>query len=393
MKTLGQYRAMGTRATAGLLLALTILLAACSGGNARANGKQSDRGAIVPVTVATVVRKDVPIQVRAIGNVEAYSTVEVKSMVAGELTRVAFKEGQDVRQGDLLFTIDRRPFEAAVSQAEGTLARDRAQAANAKAQAARYQALLREGVVAKEQADQMQTSADALEAAVRADEAALQTARVNLQYCSIYAPISGRTGNLMVHAGNLVKVNDVALVTINQITPTYVTFSVPEQFLPDIKKYAARSKLKAEAGPPDQPSAKGALDFIDNAVDPATGTIKLKALFPNTERRLWPSQFVNVVLTLASQPGALVIPSQAVQTGQDGQYVFVVKPDKTAESRAVVLERTVEGEAVISNGLQDGDVVITDGQMRLVPGAKVEAKTPGNSQTGSGRAEKRDFGL
>ncbi len=393
MKTLGQYRAMGTRAAAGLLLALTILLAACSGGNARANGKQSDRGTIVPVTVATVVRKDVPIQVRAIGNVEAYSTVEVKSMVAGELTRVAFKEGQDVRQGDLLFTIDRRPFEAAVSQAEGTLARDRAQAANAKAQAARYQALLREGVVAKEQADQMQTSADALEAAVRADEAALQTARVNLQYCSIYAPISGRTGNLMVHAGNLVKVNDVALVTINQITPTYVTFSVPEQFLPDIKKYAARTKLKVEAGPPDQPSAKGTLDFIDNAVDPATGTIKLKALFPNTERRLWPSQFVNVVLTLASQPGALVIPSQAVQTGQDGQYVFVVKPDKTAESRAVVLERTVEGEAVISNGLQDGDVVITDGQMRLVPGAKVEAKTPGNSQTGSGRAEKREFGL
>ncbi len=391
MNTLGQIRVEGPKAAvAVLLLAVIVFLAACSGGNARANGKQTDRAATVPVMVATAVRKDVPVQVRAIGNVEPYSTVQVKSMVAGELTRVAFKEGQEVRKGDLLFTIDRQPFEAALSQAEGALARDMAQAANAKAQATRYQALQREGVVAREQADQMQTSADALDAAVRADQAAVQTAKVNLQYCSIYAPISGRTGNLMVHAGNLVKVNDVALVTINQITPTYVSFSVPEQFLSDIKKYAAGNRLKVEAAAPGQPLARGTLDFIDNAVDAATGTIKLKGLFPNTERRLWPSQFVNVVLTLTVQPGAVVVPSQAVQTGQEGQYVFVVKPDKTAETRAVVMQRMIEGEAVISTGLEPGEVVVTDGQMRIVPGAKVEAKNP---QTGGLPAEKREVGL
>ncbi len=395
MKTLGKNRPLeGVQAAlVVLLLPMLAWLAACSGGNAKANGRSGDRAATVPVTVATAVRKDVPVQVHAIGNVEPYSTVEVKSMVAGELTRVAFKEGQDVGKGALLFTIDPRPFEAALSQAEGTLARDTAQAANAKAQAARYQALLREGVVAKEQADQMQTSADALDAAVRADQAALLTAKVNLQYCSIYAPISGRTGNLMVHAGNLVKVNDVALVTINQIAPTYVTFSVPEQFLSDIKKYAARRKLKVEAGPPGQPPAVGALDFVDNTVDATTGTIRLKGRFPNTERRLWPAQFVNVVLTLSVQPNAVVVPSQAVQTGQQGQYVFVIKPDKTAENRTVVLDRIVEGQAVISKGVEPGDVVVTDGHLRLVPGAKVETRTAVNPQTGAAPAGIQDSGL
>ncbi len=379
MTSLGQFR----KVIVAVVLVVLGLLAACSGGkNGNRQAQGEGRGAaIVPVTVATAVRKDMPIQVRAIGSVEPYSTVQVKSMVAGELTGVFFKNGQDVKKGDLLFTIDKRPFEAALSQAEGTLARDLAQAANARAQAERYDALLREGVVAKEAADQMSTSANALDAAVRADRAAVETAKLNLQYCSIYAPISGRTGDLMVHAGNLVKVNDVALVTINQITPTYVDFSAPEQFLPDIKKFDTRAKLKVEAGAPGQPASLGSLDFVDNAVDTNTGTIKLKGLFTNAERRLWPGQFVNVVLTLTTQSGAVVVPSQAVQTGQDGQYIFVIKPDRTAESRAVILDRTVEGEAVIAKGIAPGEIVVTDGQMRLTSGAKVSTKGAGNPQS------------
>jgi multidrug efflux system membrane fusion protein len=377
-----------------LLLMIVAALAGCSsGGNGNGGRSPEQRGGTVPVTVATAVRKNVPIEVRVIGSVEPYSTVQVKSMVAGELTGVFFKEGQDVKKGDLLFTIDKRPFEVALNQAESNLARDIAQAANARAQADRYQALLREGVVARQVNDQMQASADALDATVAADKAAIENAKVNLQYCSIFAPIGGRTGDLMVHAGNLVKVNDIALVTINQITPTYVNFSVPEQFLPDIKKYMAKSKLKVAAGPPAQPAAVGTLDFVDNAVDSATGTIKLKGIFANAERRLWPGQFVNVVLTLAVESGAVVVPSQAVQTGQDGQYVFVVKADRTAETRAVVLERIVEGQAVISKGLEAGDIVVTDGHLRLTPGAKVDTKTAGNPQTSGAPAAQQGAGL
>ncbi len=380
MTSVGQFRTI----TIISVLLIFGLLTACSGKPKNGNGSPQAEGRgtpTVPVTVATAVRKDMPIEVRAIGSVEPYSTVQVKSMVAGELTEVHFKDGQDVQKGELLFTVDKRPFEAALKQAEANLARDLAQAAHARSQATRYEALLREGVVAKEAADQMNASADALDAAVSADKAAVETAKVNLQYCAIYAPIGGRTGDLMVHAGNLVRVNDVALVTINQITPTYVDFSVPEQFLPDIKKFGGRGTLKVQAGAPGQPPSVGTLDFVDNAVDTNTGTIKLKGVFPNAERRLWPGQFVNVVLTLTMQPGAVVVPTQAVQTGQGGQYVFVVKPDRTAESRAVTLERTVEGEAVIATGVAAGEIVVIDGQMRLSPGAKVSTKSAGNPQS------------
>ncbi len=330
----------------------------------------------VPVTVATVIQKTVPVQVRAIGTVEAYSTVTVKSQVEGEIERVYFREGQDVERSDLLFTIDSRPFEAKLKQAEASLAKDIAQAKNAQAQADRYTKLFQDGIVSKEQYDQFRTNADALEAAVRADRAAVENAKVELGYCTIRSPIDGRTGSLMVHQGNVVKANDTTLVVINQISPAYVDFSVPEQYLAAIKRYMTTGKLKVEAIIPndEQHPAQGTLTFVNNAVDSGTGTILLKGTFANSERHLWPGQFVNVVLTLAKRPNAVVVPSQAVQTGQSGQYVFVVKSDHTVDSRPVVLGSSLGGEAVIEKGLQPGETVVTDGQLRLVPRAKVKVQ-------------------
>ncbi|HJY85434.1 MAG TPA: efflux RND transporter periplasmic adaptor subunit [Candidatus Acidoferrales bacterium] len=332
----------------------------------------------VPVLVARVVEKTVPVEVRAIGTAEAYSTVSIKAQVSGEVTQVHFREGQDVRKGQLLFTIDRRPFDAALHQAEANLARDQTQEALAEVQARRYTKLFQEGVSAKEQADQMQANADALKAAVLADKAAVEYAKLQLEYCSIYSPMDGRTGSLMVHAGNLVKANDVpVLVVINQITPIYVNFSPPEDVLPQVKKYMALGRLRVEAFPPDDPRHPGVgyLSFVDNAVDNATGTVRLKGTFENTDHRLWPGEFVNVVLTVAEQPNALLVPSQAVQTGQGGQFVFVVKSDQTVESRPVVVSRILEGNAIVDRGVRLGEVVVTDGQVGLVPGARVEIKT------------------
>ncbi len=331
----------------------------------------------VPVTVATVVEKTVPVQVRAIGNVGAYSTVSIKAQISGELTAVHFREGQDVRKGELLFTIDPRPFEAALQQAQANLARDKANAENARVQAARYAKLFEEGVAPREQYDQMRTSADALDAAVRADQAAIERVKLDLQYCTIYSPIDGRTGSLMVHPGNLTKANDVPiLLVINQLNPIYVNFALAQQYLGEVKGFMTTEKLKVRAEIPDDPKRpeQGTLSFIDNAVDSSTGTIHLKATFANQARRLWPGQYVNVVLTLGTQPNAVVAPSQAVQTGQSGQYVFVVKADKTVESRPVVTGRTFEGETIVEKGLRPGETVVTDGQLRLVPGSRVEVK-------------------
>jgi multidrug efflux system membrane fusion protein len=330
------------------------------------------------VLVATVEQKAVPLQLKAIGAVEAYSNVSVKTQVTGELTGVHFKEGADVSKGQLLFTLDKRPFEAALKQAQGMLARDQAQAANARNQANRSRALNQAGVVSKEEYDRMQSEADALDAAVLADQAAVENARVQLVYCSIYSPINGRTGPLLIHQGNMIKANDTPfLVSINQVEPIYATFTVPEQNLAEIKRYSSRGKLRVQAFIPNDPRrpAEGWLSFIDNTVDQATGTIKLKGEFPNADRRLWPGQFVDVVLTLAQQPNAIVVPSQALQNGQQGQFVFVVKPDMTVEARPVVLDRSTDGQAVISKGLTPGEQVVTDGQLRLVPGVtKVELK-------------------
>jgi multidrug efflux system membrane fusion protein len=329
-----------------------------------------------------------PLQIRAVGNVEAYSTVSVKSQVTGVLMQAHFKEGQDVKKGQLLFTIDPRPLEAALKQAEANLARDVAQLQNAREQARRYAELVKKQYVSQEQYDQIRTNADALEAVVEADKAAVENAKVQLSYCYIYSPIDGQVGSLLVYEGNLVRVNDAtALVVINQVTPVNVTFSVPEQNLADIRRHMTQGSLKVEAqfqsdeGRPEH----GVLAFIDNAVDRTTGTIKLKAEFKNQDRRLWPGQFINVALTLSTEANAVVVPSEAVQVGQEGQHVFVVKPDKTVEMRPVVVARTDEGEAVIAKGLQAGEQVVREGQFLLGPGTRVEIK---DLNTEAGEAKK-----
>jgi multidrug efflux system membrane fusion protein len=342
----------------------------------------------VPVTVALAAQKEMPLEIDAIGNVEAYNTVQIKSQVTGQLMKVNFREGQDLNKGDLMFVLDRRPLEADLRRAEATLAKDAATAENDKAQAARYAALFKEGVVAKEQTDQMMTAANASEALVQADKAAVENARVQLEYASIYAPISARTGNLVVQLGNMVKANDIAMVTLNQVNPIYVTFTIPEQSLADLKHYMAQHKLTVKATiPNDATAAFGTLTFVDNTVDVQTGTIKLKGTFDNKDRRLWPGQFVNVTVTLAQQPNAIVVPNEAVQTGQQGQFVYVVDKEGKAQPRMVDVARTIGDLSVIAKGIAAGDQVVTDGQLRIVPGGKVDIKSGPNGTPSSQNAE------
>jgi multidrug efflux system membrane fusion protein len=361
----------------GILMVLLSGMAALCACSDKASGKAAVTSA-VPVSVGEVVQKAVPLQLRAIGNVQAYSTVSIKSQVEGTLARVYFKEGQDVKKGDLIFLIDPRSFEAALRQAEATLARDTAQAANARLDERRFADLFKEGGVSQQQHDQARTNATALEATLQWDRSAVENAKLQLGYASIRSPIDGRTGNLLVHQGNLIKANDAdhPLVVINQVRPIYVSFSVPEQELPAIRRYMASGNLKVEAITLGREGRQplGDLTFVDNAVDRTTGTVELKATFTNADNALWPGQFVNVVLTLTTEPNAVVVPSQAIQTGQQGPYVFVVKPDLTVESRPIVVHRTIERETVIEKGLAPGERVVTDGQVRLVPGAKVEIK-------------------
>ena len=282
-----------------------------------------------------------------------------------------------MKKGDLLFTLDARPFDAALAQAQGTLAHDKAQAELNRVEAERYEALYKAGVAAKEQLDQMQANAAAQEAAVRADEAAVKAAQLQVEYCKIYAPIDGRLGAIQVYPGNIVKQNDVpVLIVINQITPIYVDFSIPEQYLGIVKKYMAQGKLRVQATPyGDTVGEDGYLTFVDNTVDANTGTIKLKGTFANPDHRLWPGQFSTVSLRLAEQENATVVPSQAVQTGQSGDFIYVVGRDMTAEQRPVKVARTIGGESVISQGVAAGETVVTDGQLRLIPGVKVQLRT------------------
>jgi multidrug efflux system membrane fusion protein len=340
-----------------------------------------------------------PVSVSAVGTVEASSTVDIRAQVTGQLSAIHFREGQDVPQGMPLFSLDQRPFRAAVQQAEAVLARDTAQAANAQAQLKRAQDLFNRGLIPRDQFETQNATANALEATVAADRAAVETARLNLQYAEIRAPISGRTGALNVHVGDLVRANDTTpLVVINRLSPVYVAFSVPGRLLSEVRRYQGMKPLTVsvrasggEAGV--QPAAisgqtaapaadpgmsadeRGAVTFIDNAVDPTTGTIKLKATFPNRNRSLWPGLFVQVALTLTTNPKALVIPAIAVQTGQQGQFVYVVKEDQTVEVRPVRLDREVGNDAVIAQGLTTGEQVVTDGQLRLTPGARVMVKS------------------
>ena len=369
-------RTRGGLAVTALLVAAALLAAACS-----RSTTASLTAPTVPVSVATVEQKTVPVEVRAIGAVEAYSTVSIKAQVAAELTAVHFQEGQDVRAGDLLFSLDRRPFEAALRQAEANLARDIAQAENAHAQARRYAQLLQAGVAAEQQAEEFRTAAEALDATVQADRAAVERARLNLEYCAIRSPLDGRTGRLMVNVGNLVKASDdPALVVINQVTPIYASFALPEQYLADVKKYMAAGTLKVEAAGRDAPGRpeRGRVSFVDNTVDTTTGTIRLKGVFPNAEKQLWPGQFVDVVLTLTETPNAIVVPAQALQESQVGEFVYVVKADGTVESRPVETGQTVAGLTIVKQGLHAGEIVVTDGQLRLIPGAKVKI-VEGNS--------------
>jgi multidrug efflux system membrane fusion protein len=331
---------------------------------------------VVPVVAELADRKNIPLQLKTIGNVEAFNAVSIKALVGGAVEGVYFREGQDVTKGSLLFKIDPAPYEAALRQAEANLARDVAQAKNAEEQAKRYAILVQKEYVAKDQYDQIRANADALASVVDADRAAVENNRLQLSYCTIKSPINGRAGSVLVNAGNVIKANDLALTTINQIVPTYVTFSVPEQNLADIKKYSARGELQVEAvipGDEKQP-VRGELTFIDNAVDRTTGTIKLKGTFKNLDKRLWPGQFVDVILTLTTERDRVIVPSQAVQTGQQGQYVYVVKDDMTADLRVVAPGRTYQTWTIIDKGVAAGEKVVTDGQLRLVPGAKVEIK-------------------
>lgn len=361
----------------GVVLTLLGLLAACSrGSSSNAKAEEQRVRVAVPVTAADAVEKTVPVQLRVIGNVQPYSTVAVTAQVSGELQTVHFKEGQEVKKGELLFTIDTRPFEARLKQAEANLAKGKAQLQNARKQAERYGSVVKQGYVAEEQYDQIVANAAALEAAVRADEAAVESARLELKYCSIRSPLNGYVGDLKVDQGNVVKANDneKPLVTINQVSPIYVAFSIPEQELPDVRRYMAQGPLEVLATVPgqDDKPARGTLSFVDNTVDAATGTIQLKATFPNDDRALWPGQFVNVVLTLTSMPNVVVVPSQAVQTGQQGQYVYIIKPDLTVDYRPVTIARTIDEEVVIQEGLKPGEKVVADGHLRLAPGALVK---------------------
>lgn len=331
----------------------------------------------VPVTVAPAQRKTIPIDLTSIGSASAYSTVSVESQVDAVLKQVHIKEGQFVNKGQLLFTLDSRPFAAALAQAEANLARDKAQAELDNVQSNRYQQLYQAGVAAKEQYDQYKATADAQAAAVRADEAAVESAKVQLGYCKIYSPVSGRTGALQVYPGNIVKANSTpAMIVINQLNPIYVTFSIPEQYLGRVRKFMGQGRLRVEATPyGDTQPETGYLTFVNNAIDTTTGTVTLKASFANSDHRLWPGQFSTVSLRLAEEENATVVPSQAVQTGQNGDFIFVVDSNMNAEQRTVKVGRTVGPDTVILSGVKPGETVVTDGQLRLIPGIKVEIKS------------------
>ena len=364
------------------VVATTLAVAGCSAGGETLPARTNVQETAVPVDAGAVVQKAMPMTIDVIGTAEAYSTVAVHAQITGQLTSVNFKDGDDVENGQVLFTLDRRPLEAALQQMEANLERDIAQLANAKSQQRRYQDLAERGIATKEQLDQSQTNTAALEATAAADRAAVQSPQVQLEYATIKAPIAGRTGKLMVHAGNLVRANDTTpLVVINQVSPIYVSFGIPEAQLPDLKRYMTRGSLRVEARAPTEagPASSGQVSFVDNAIDQSTGTITVRGTFPNGNRQLWPGQFVNVVVTLDTEPTAIVVPTTAVQEGQQGKFVFVVKPDKTVEMRTIHAARTSGQETVVIDGLKAGETVVTGGQLRLAPGSRITIRTGSGS--------------
>lgn len=386
------------------------------GGGGGKGGRKGMGGGDVPVTVAVASEKNVPVEIQVIGNVEAYSTISVKAQVGGELTELMIHEGDYVKKDQVLFTIDKRPLEAALNQAvanvakdqaalgqaEANVDRDSAQAKYAESQAARYADLFKAGVISKDQSEQLSASADALRHTVAADKAAIESARaaigsskamvdnarVQLGYTTTRSPIDGRTGSITVKQGNVVLPNNQELMTINQVEPIYVTFSVPEAQLTAVKRYMDLGKLEVRAKPQDDAASEetGVLTFVDNSVDVTTGTIKLKGTFPNTDHKLWPGEFVRVTLRLTTQQNAVVVPNEAVQTGQNGTFVYVVKTDRTVESRAVVTGARVNQDMVVDKGLDVGETVVTEGQLRLAPGSRVVVRGDGKKGGGRGRS-------
>lgn len=356
-------------------LLIAFLLSGCTKKEAvQAAGTPGGGRPPAPVVVATVEQRDVPVQLKAIGNVEAYQTVQVRSQVNGQIQKIFFKEGEDVHQGQLLFQLDKRPFQAELDKAVAQMKHDEAQAEHSRIQAERYAGLEKEGIVSHEQAGQIAAQGRADASAVDADKAAIEAVRVQLQYTDIVAPISARAGALMINLGNLVKANDTPyLVQLNQITPIYATFYVPEANLARVRERALAGQLKVLAYPKGQGGepSEGRLTFIDNGVDTTTGMFKLKATFENKDRKLWPGQFVDVALELSTQKSAVVVPTKAIQTGQQGEYVYVVKADSTAESRPVKTVGVYENLTIISNGVNVGEKVIVNGQLRVAPNGKV----------------------
>jgi membrane fusion protein, multidrug efflux system len=396
-----------------VLLLLLVLLWRFLGDRVSPKAAGTGRGEVVPVEMAAVTQKDVPIQIKAIGNVEALSTIAVRSQVEGVLQHVAFTPGQEVKKGALLFTIDPRPLQAALSQAEANLLKamasvrqgrdivlkDEAIANNSRVIVNRDLKLIEAGVISREEYDNALSKAQADEAAVRADQSAVanleaaqkaedanvQNARVQLSYTTIRAPLTGKTGNLIVTEGNLVRANDTSpMITITQSAPIYVTFSVPEKELMRIRQYSGANGFVVQVVVPGDEAnpGMGKLSLVDNTVDVTTGTVRLKATYQNDDRRLYPGQFVNIVLTLGTESQAIVAPSQAVQNGQDKSFVYVVKSDMTVEVRTVKTGTTIDNMTVIEDGLKPGEQIVTDGQLRLVPGAKVQVKGQGSGQGG-----------
>lgn len=387
---------------------------AVTAGGGRGRGRNGGGGDIVPVVLAKVSQRDVPVDLSSIGNVEAFSTIEVRSQITGTLTEVKFHEGDYVKKGDVLFVIDSRPYEAAVNQANATMAKDRALEAQseaqlardiasadyAKAQADRNNALVVRGILSKDQGEQYTSAAQAAAALVEADhaavasakadivsqQAAVDAAKLNLDYTVIPSPIDGRTGDLSLKAGNVVTALNTELVTITQLDPIYVTFTLPAVQLPDLKQHMAEGQLSVSATPQTTGAhaVTGVLSFVDNSVDPSTDTIKLKATFSNGDRVLWPGQFARVSVRLMTMSHATVVPTEAVQTGQDGQFVYVLKPDSTVDLRTITTGAAIDQDTVITNGLALGETVVTEGQLRLEPGTRVVPADPQTGEAGSG---------
>jgi len=366
-----------------IAMALMAMIGWLSSGIGVPQGAAQTAGSVVPVTAGTVVTEDVPVFLHGIGSAQAYNMVSIKSRVDGQIVRIDFKEGQEVKEGDLLLQIDPRPYQAALAQAEATKQKDEAQLAGAQADLERYAQLVPSGHQTRQSYDQQKALVAQLQATIKADAAQIETAKLNLGYTDIRSPIDGRLGARLVDKGNLVRATDnTVLVTISEVKPIFVSFTLPQETIEDVREHHKQTPLavRAYSGDGKNQLAEGKLTMIDNAIDQATGTIRLKARFDNEDERLWPGEFVNVRAILSMRRGVATVPAQTVQNGPNGPYVYIIKPDDTVERRAVDVAATQDGIAVVSKGLSAGEQVVVDGQYRLTNGARIKRSAP---QTGA----------